>query len=212
MSYESGSLLSDLMLYENLSEANWSFIMDKLFRIKFNYFSTPLERCDGFAGLSTNIWVDKSKTRLDDVPLKPEEHDKLIDIAYDIWNHVTPVDVHHGDLHFGNILYNHYTNQFKFIDPRGNYGGLIGTMGDNLYDWCKLAHDLYHGYSSIVSNTSQNETVRKVFLQKLKEFELPVKQILDGGLLLLATCIPLHYDDPERQRKMTQVVKKELNN
>ena len=212
MSYESGSLLSDLMLYENLSEANWSFIMDKLFRIKFNYFSTPLERCDGFAGLSTNIWVDKSKTRLDDVPLKPEEHDKLIDIAYDIWNHVTPVDAHHGDLHFGNILYNHYTNQFKFIDPRGNYGGLIGTMGDNLYDWCKLAHDLYYGYSSIVSNTSQNETVKKVFLQKLKEFKLPVKQILDGGLLLLATCIPLHYEDDERQWKMTQVVKKELNN
>ena len=220
MSYESGSLLSDLMLYENLSEANWSFIMDKLFRIKANYFSTPIEKCnrfvkthhDGFVGLSKNIWVDKSKTRLADVPLTPKERSKLIDIAYDMWNNVTPVDVHHGDLHFGNILYNHYTNQFKFIDPRGNYGGLIGTIGDNFYDWCKLAHDLYHGYSSIVSNTSQNKTVKKVFVEKLEEFNLPVKQILDGGLLLLATCIPLHYDDPERQWKMTRVVKKELDN
>ncbi len=216
MSYESGSLLSDLMQYENLSEANWSFIMDKLFRIKFNYFSSPIsedkDTTDRFQNLSKNIWIKKAEDRLADVALKPKEVTTLMNIASTIQDSVTGVAVHHGDFHFGNILYNHYTNQFKFIDPRGNYGGEIGCIGDSLYDWCKLAHDVYYGYSAIVSNTSQNETVKKVFIEKLCEYKLPVELILNGGILLLATCIPLHYDDPERQWRMLRIVKNQLNN
>lgn len=97
------------------------------------------------------------------------------------------------------------------IDPRGNYGGYIGTYGDNLYDWAKLAHDLYHGYSAMVANTKPNEIVRKVFLEKLKETNLPTDLVLKGGLVLLATCIPLHSDDPDRQDRFRSYVETEIN-
>ena len=43
--------------------------------------------------------------------------------------------------------------------------------------------------------------------QELDEYELPKDIILQGGLLLLATCIPLHYDDVDRQGRMiTKVI------
>lgn len=209
MSYESGSLLSDLMLYENLSESNWSFIIDKLFRIKLKYFSEPLNQIleNDFSELSKKLWIDKTEERLDQSPFDKKQCEILNEIAIKIHKKTIPVQTHHGDLHFGNILYNHYTNQFKLIDPRGNYGGYISTLGDNYYDWCKLAHDLYHGYSSIVANVKQNEIVKKIFVEKLKEYKLPINDIVDGGLLLLATCIPLHYDDSDRQDRIKTYVK-----
>lgn len=212
MSYESGSLLSDLMLYENLSEANWSFIIDKLFRIKLKYFSEPLNQKldDSFSILSKKTWVDKTEERLEKTEFTKKECEQINSIADKIYRKTVPIQTHHGDLHFGNILYNHYTNQFKLIDPRGNYGGFISTLGDNYYDWCKLAHDLYHGYSAIVANTKQNEIVKKVFIEKLHEYKLPINDIVDGGLLLLATCIPLHYDDSDRQQRMSKYVTKIL--
>jgi streptomycin 6-kinase len=111
------------------------------------------------------------------------------------------VGIHHGDLHFGNILYNQQTDQIKLIDPRGQYGDHIGTHGDNLYDWAKLAHDLYHGYGAMVANTEENQIVKEVFVEKLKEYKLPVERILNAGILLVATCIPLHYDDEARQQR-----------
>ena len=116
----------------------------------------------------------------------------------------------HGDLHFANILYNQQTDQIKVIDPRGNYSGHMGTNGDDIYDWAKLAHDLYHGYNSIVSNVAHNQYVKQLFVKKLEEYKLPVKEILDGGLLLLATCVPLHGDDPSRQNRKLKYVEQEL--
>jgi hypothetical protein len=113
----------------------------------------------------------------------------------------------HGDLHFGNVLYNQQTDQMKLIDPRGRYGNEIGTEGDNLYDWAKLAHDLYHGYNAMVADVKHNELVKRIFVQKLHEYNLPVDDIINGGLVLLATCIPLHYDDTERQQRFLNYVK-----
>ena len=116
----------------------------------------------------------------------------------------------HGDLHFGNILYNQQTDQFKLLDPRGDYGGMPGTAGDNIYDWAKLAHDCVYGYNAIVADVPQNEYVKEAFIRKLDEYNLPKDIILKGGLLLLATCIPLHYDDAARQKRMKKRIVNEL--
>jgi len=102
------------------------------------------------------------------------------------------------------------TDQFKLLDPRGEYGSWYGTMGDNIYDWAKLAHDCYYGYNAIVADVPQNEYVKDLFLRKLDEYNLPKEQILMGGLLLLATCIPLHYDDVDRQTRMLTKVMNEI--
>jgi len=218
MSYESGTLLSDLMLYENLSVSAWEYIIDKVLKVKTNYFNNrceDLEFIDGFPYMAEGIWVDKTQERLKNTPiLLAETKSKLENIAFAVCKKTRPISGMHGDLHFGNILYNQQTDQIKLFDPRGNYGqsnissqySHIGILGDDLYDYCKLAHDVYHGYNAMVSNVKHNEEVKEIFVAKLKEHNLPVDLILAGGLLLLATCIPLHYDDEERQTRFANYV------
>lgn len=213
MSYESGTLLSDLMLYENLPQSAWEYIIDRVFKIKLDYFSDSVNDQSvviDFSKLSKEMWVDKTLDRLDGAWFPTEHQHTLVNIAKEIHQCTRPIDVHHGDLHFGNILYNQATDQFKFIDPRGEYGNVMGTLGDNIYDWAKLAHDLYYGYNAIVADVPQNKIVKDIFVRKLKEYNLPEDIILKGGLLLLATCIPLHYDDSNRQKRMKEIVWKHL--
>lgn len=207
MSYESGTLLSDLMLYEDMPSSHWDYIMDRIFRIKLNYFNSPIDDdglIDSFSENAYEMWVGKAKKRLEEMPLEMKEDTKakLLNMATRIHSKTAPIQGMHGDLHFANILYNQQTDQFKLLDPRGEYGKWHGTMGDNIYDWAKLAHDCYYGYNAIVADVPHNEDVKKIFVDKLEEYNLPIKEILEGGLLLLATCIPLHYDDPDRQARM----------
>lgn len=212
MSYESGTLLSDLMLYENLSYSAWEYIMDKVITVKKKFFNS---RCDDslfmveFDELSHKMWVGKTTERLKKLELfdsNPSLYVSLIETANKCYQSCKPISGMHGDLHFGNILYNQQTDQLKLIDPRGSYGSFRGVYGDDLYDWAKLAHDLYHGYGAMVANVKHNQEVKEIFINKLKENDLPVDLILAGGLLLIATCIPLHYDDAERQQRFMDYV------
>jgi len=216
MSYESGTLLSDLMLYENMPESHWDYIMDRIFRIKLKYFNNPVEDeglIDSFSENSKKMWVDKTEERLNHEFYNVMEAWKvaqLHEMAEQVYLHTSPINGMHGDLHLANILYNQQTDQFKLLDPRGKYGSWHGTMGDNIYDWAKLAHDCYYGYNAIVADVPHNEYVKDLFVRKLDEYNLPKDQILMGGLLLLATCIPLHYDDVERQTRMLTKVMNEI--
>ena len=215
MSYESGTLLSDLMLYDNIPNSHWDYILDRIFNIKLKYFNarvTDPNYIEKFSSISKKMWVDKTNKRLMDQSLIfPTTHINLLkNYAEEIYKHTTPIFGMHGDLHFGNILYNQQTDQFKLLDPRGDYGGMSGTAGDNIYDWAKLAHDCVYGYNAIVADVPQNEYVKEAFIRKLDEYHLPRDTILKGGLLLLATCIPLHYDDAARQKRMKKRIINEL--
>lgn len=214
MSYESGTLLSDMMLYEDLPESTWEYLIDKVFKLKLNYFnktSKIIEFIENFSHLSYEMWVQKTHDRLklSHWKLCGERHEFYTQKQKE-WFEKTaakcqrltrPIECMHGDLHFGNILYDQTTDRIKLIDPRGQYGNddWVGIFGDDMYDWCKLSHDLYHGYNALVANVPHNETVKRVFVKLLHKYELPVQEIIDGGLLLLATCIPLHNDDWDRQ-------------
>jgi len=215
MSYESGTLLSDLMLYENLTTSTWEYIIDKVFRIKLKYFNQPadsVEFIDAFSYSSTDMWVKKTKDRIDPRSALFCGYDKNIIVAKakNICRMSKPTQTMHGDLHFGNILYDQQTDKIKLIDPRGKYGDFSGTYGDDIYDFAKLAHDLYHGYNAMVAGILPNEVVRHVFIKMLDKYKLPKKEIIDGGLVLLATCIPLHYEDPPRQQRFAAYVKSQL--
>jgi glucose-1-phosphate thymidylyltransferase len=216
MSYESGTLLSDLMLYESLTESAWEYIIDKVFRIKLQYFNQPadsVEFVDGFANASNDMWITKSISRLNDQPsnfFSEKEKASLVEKAKAIARMTKPTQTMHGDLHFGNILYDQQTDKMKLIDPRGRYGEFDGTQGDDLYDFAKLAHDLYHGYNAMVVNVKPNQIVKGVFIKTLERYKLPKELIIDGGLLLIATCIPLHYEDSARQQRFIDYVKGQL--
>lgn len=225
MSYESGTLLSDMMLYENLSESAWEYIIDKVFKLKLKYFNdndTSEAFVEHFDTTSYQMWVQKTYDRLEqsDWTLCGETHNFFIQSQKDWFINTAktchrlsqPVQCMHGDLHFGNILYDQNTDQLRLIDPRGQYGKeWVGTFGDDMYDWCKLAHDLYHGYNAMVSNVPHNETVKNVFVKLLYKYNLPAQEIIDGGLLLLATCIPLHADDWDRQMRFREYINSRVN-
>lgn len=213
LSYESGTLLSDLMLYEQIRGSTWEYIIDKVFRIKLNYFNEISENekfISDFADSSREMWFRKTIDRVSATKFTTSDRDKLAKIGLGITAITHPIDGMHGDLHFGNILYNQQTDQIKLIDPRGKYANYYGTHGDNIYDFAKLAHDLYHGYNAMVQGVPHNETVKQIFVKMLQKYDLPVQEILDAGLLLIATCVPLHYDDENRQNRFIQYVKDHL--
>lgn len=213
MAFESGTLLSDLMLYENLTASSWEYIIDKVFRIKTKYFnkrSTNQPFVDSFSDRAEDIWIKKTGNRLLDTNLTSTAKQRIKDLVPRIVANTYPIEVMHGDLHFANIIYNQQTDQMKLIDPRGNYGGTTPS-GDNLYDWAKLAHDLYHGYNAMVADVPMNLEVREIFRRKLREYDLPADLIIEGGLVLLATCIPLHHDAIGRQQRFINYVEEYVN-
>lgn len=224
MSYESGVLLSDMMLYENLPESTWEYIIDKVFKVKLKYFNEMAKDevfINDFHHASKDIWLEKTKERIEHAKFSNatrsdcwtfSEKQYLLNTLGEQCHAITkPIHCMHGDLHFGNILYDQQTDQIKLIDPRGEYSKFwTGTYGDDLYDWAKLSHDLYHGYNALVANVPQNEIVQEVFVKLLKKYNLPVQQILNGGLLLIATCIPLHGDNADRQIRFRDYVRRHI--
>lgn len=209
MSYESGTLLSDMMLYDNLTETTWEYIINKVIDIKLKYFNNNCKDddfIDQFHQNSSIMWRGKTSKRLEAVDFPVEISKEIHNMAKRVHLKSVPISGLHGDLHFGNILYNSHIDQLRFIDPRGKYGKHTGVYGDNIYDFAKLAHDIIHGYSSMLANVKFNDNVKSVFINVLEKHKLDVQLISDAGIVLLASCIPLHYDDVERQQRFKNKV------
>jgi len=209
MSYVAGTLLSDMMLYDHLSDSTWEYIIDKLLNIKLKYFNSPCEDIEfikSFDACSHSMWISKTYERLFVAGLPEEVNEWLNELANKVHLATKPIVGLHGDMHFGNVLYNPYIDKMVLIDPRGKYGSYTGNNGCDIYDFAKLSHDLIHGYNALVSNVPHNETVRDIFVKRLKDNDLDVELITDAGILLLATCIPLHYDDALRQERLRNKV------
>lgn len=120
----------------------------------------------------------------------------------------------HGDLFFGNMLYDVNTNVLKVIDPRGDYGGYT-NHGDIRYDIAKLNHSVNGYYDFIVNGLyfleevndkfyyhfyeSKQSNVKEVFDNIiLKDYDKQQINLLTG--LLFLTMIPLHEENPKNQR------------
>lgn len=212
LSYEPGILLSDLMMYEEMPSSTWEYIIDRIFHITNSYFHQSQNKTnDSIYTFSTNcrsIWVDKTDSRLKNVPLSYEIKDQLRAYSEQIFKKATPVPCMHGDLHLGNILYNVQNDKFTLIDPRGKYGTIEGTMGDNIYDWAKLAQDLVLGYNHLVADIEyvrQDEMIG-IFKRMCKKYGVNYDLAVKGAVVLLASCIPLHADSHPRQKRFIKRV------
>ena len=206
MSYESGVLLSDLFMHEDLSNSTIDYLIEKVIVSMQKYFhdKATLEFTADFAENAKKMWITKTQDRLGKATPRSEVWNK---IASSCLAKAEPVSAMHGDLHFGNILYNPYNDSITLLDPRGSYGDHLGCGGDHMYDLCKLSHDLYHGYNELVSGHKYPDYVQESFTKIImKHYPESFAEIINGGALLIATCIPLHYDDPERQNRMRKYV------
>ena len=209
MSYESGILLSDLFAHEEISNSTIDYLIEKVILAMRTHFhgKATLEFTADFHDNAKKMWVGKTSERL------VCSEDFYNGIAQRCLDKAEPVSAMHGDLHFGNILYNPYNDSITLLDPRGSYGDHVGCGGDYLYDMCKLSHDLYHGYSELVTGNKYPEYVAKSFSKLVDKYYPAVyNEIIDGGALLIATCITLHYDCPDRQQRMKDYVNEYAKN
>lgn len=113
----------------------------------------------------------------------------------------------HGDLNFGNILYNEESNRFLLIDWRQDFAGII-EFGDLYYDLAKLLGGIIINYELVKKNLftidkdTQNITVNfnwdtKIEHQKIFEEFIKSKQLDQNKIRLLTgltyiNMAPLH--------------------
>ena len=209
LSYETGTLVSDLFMFGDLSEGTTTYIIERILDIIGRHFHSEPSSINDIIEIKENVkdlWINKTEDRIEDI-FTGKYKDTLMSISIAASENTIPVKCMHGDLHGGNILYNSQNDHMIFIDPRGGFGNLRGCHGDGLYDLAKLSHDFYHMYGEIVNDGKYNQYVRSSFVNTLSKKDLPVKFIVDLGVLLVATCIALHQDKPDHQERMIRVVK-----
>lgn len=203
LSYESGTLISDLFLYEDITSSTVSYILNKVFDIMEDNFWLSTHASEDWDTQCRTMWYDKSVGRIGSLF---NCKDRMLDLASSAPNESRAVSTIHGDLHGGNILYDPYNDSIKMIDPRGSFGGQLINSGDIYYDLAKLSHDFYHGYGAMVVNKEYPSYVKDLFVDILRERDYNIDYINNLGCLLIATCIPLHYEDADRQYRMKQYV------
>lgn len=209
MTLETGVLLSDLLVYDNLPITTWDYLLDKIFRIMHEVFYT--EDTTNLIKLK-EMYIQKTVDRLETFRFSRSIYDKLLLLGDMSCDNPKWSSIIHGDLHTGNIIFEPISGKMKLIDPRGSFGGKQPcTEGDQYYDMFKLAHDLYWGYNHMLAGLEHNRSdIKDLFCKYLVQYGYNVEKVTQGGLLLLATCIPLHNDHPERQERFLKVVKDNL--
>lgn len=136
----------------------------------------------------------------------------------------------HGDLFFGNMLYDINSQTLKILDPRGNFG-IDGIYGDIRYDIAKLTHSITGKYDFIINDlfaiinedtktynyeyllyeSDKHEQVESLFYENLEKYGYDKKQILVITALLFLSMIPLHSENLNHQ-KMFYLIGVELLN
>ena len=137
----------------------------------------------------------------------------------------------HGDLFFGNMMYDIEKESLKVIDPRGEYGGFT-IYGDMRYDLAKLYHSVIGNYDFIVNGLYElrdyDSTLNYSIFngdsnKKVGGFIHYFIEVLDNDIddiefltgLLFLTMIPLHSENKNNQKmqfiKACEILKNIIN-
>lgn len=242
LEYVNFSPIHEFFIYEMPQKSDWEKILNNIFGMigKFKQYSN--KALYNVSAHSTEMFIEKTCERYQDMIKQPHladmmEHDffiingephfginKLLSIALEfidknvIESAKYNWQIIHGDLFFGNMLYDINSNTLKIVDPRGNFG-VDGIYGDIRYDIAKLAHSIVGKYDFIVNGMytvySQSDTHIEYELYESKQkhdelvemfYEMLDKhgfnkreiQVITG--LLFFTLIPLHSENPTNQK------------
>jgi hypothetical protein len=126
----------------------------------------------------------------------------------------------HGDFCFSNILFDLRSDRIQLIDPRGLIAGKMTNYGDIRYDIAKFGHSILGRYDQIlgerlpvggagtefvldIPSDPQREWLEETFLAaSLAEIRFDGADVKAAIVSLFLSMIPLHADDPERQRAL----------
>lgn len=126
----------------------------------------------------------------------------------------------HGDFCFSNILFDFRSGRIKLIDPRGlDADGNITSFGDLRYDVAKLAHSVLGLYDVIIAgrfhlSLRDHDVDFEVFQPAAPMVRDTFRHMQFAGrtaeewnclpimVLLFLSMLPLHVDNPLRQRAL----------
>lgn len=152
----------------------------------------------------------------------------LEEIAIDSAKYITEandsdISIVHGDLCFSNILFDSRSELVKCIDPRGlTIDNKLSIYGDKRYDHAKIYHSVIGKYDFIIANhyylniitheyseifdlrifTDDNFNHIEILYREtiLKNSIYIEKEILAITIHLFLSMLPLHFDNPQRQK------------
>ena len=143
--------------------------------------------------------------------IKKYVEDNILQNASQYWQII------HGDLFFGNILYDVNSETLKILDPRGNVG-IDGVYGDIRYDIAKLMHSIIGRYDFIINDLfaiiqEKDNIVEYILYDSPKHLEIEsifnsivekngynIEEILVITGLLFISMIPLHSENINHQK------------
>lgn len=128
----------------------------------------------------------------------------------------------HGDVFFGNMLYDFTARRALAIDPRGQIApGELCLWGDWRYDLAKLSHSVIGQYDQIIlgrarlfeegpgdwrldfAGRDHQDQIEDIFLDRAgARYGLGRNELLGLTALLFFSMLPLHSDRPDLQRQM----------
>jgi dTDP-glucose pyrophosphorylase len=222
MSWESGTPLNEVWLYDKMKSDQWTMVMDKVLRVYHEIFVSE-EELRGperarFAGECYEMYVNKNLLRVAECrDFYGEDYELVEDFVFRTGCaalcSARYSRVIHGDLHLGNILFDPFTGRIKLLDPRGVWGKAVGSHGDPQYDMAKVLHDWYVGYMMMTSGRMRTREDFEAwdgggpqrdilsFLDgRLESLGYDVALIKRMSVALVLTCLPFHADSRERQR------------
>lgn len=227
MTLEPGVALNEVLVYDNLRIDVWHEILRKILKIHHEVFyckDVDSARESDANVLCFKTYFQRNKNRLNEIfeKLTVSNEDQALlqtffeDTALMLCKNPRWSGVIHGDSHLGNIIYDPHSGAIKFVDPRGSFGGCVGTAGDMRYDMGKLLQDFYCGYSMIMADrfrsvNSENgqlieidwvgntEDLLTFLTNELEEYNYDVNLLKRLSILLLLTAIPFHSDAINRQ-------------
>ena len=130
--------------------------------------------------------------------------------------------VMHGDFCLSNIFYDFRAGTIRTVDPRGHINGQVPSIfGDLRYDLAKLYHSVIGGYDFItagryrlwddgghslaidIPELAANQHVMTAFSDTVFAGRRPGEAATKAiAVLLYLSMLPLHGDDPVRQRAL----------
>lgn len=213
--------------------SEWKNIVEKL----FSYIEVCQE-CTNLRGLDVDglhkiiyheLFPDRAWKRFDEYWENQERNSRF---AQDVKNkHATAlkkalstinsddyndVSIFHGDLFFGNVIYQRETQSLTLIDPKGPLNGRLDNLGSLRYDIGKLAHSVLGKYDFVINglydidlcveNFSNCQTLEGWFMESVfRKFGIGRDELLSLTALNFLTMLPLHSDSQRRQDTLLSI-------
>jgi thiamine kinase-like enzyme len=252
LEYVNFSPLHELFVYEMPHLSDWKKIIDNIFNMVSKFKTYSNKAMFNVNTHAEDIFVNKLVERFEEIKKTPELAKFICSDSFTVNGNAFPGikkimpqvveymkmisskslynwQIIHGDLFFGNMLYDINSDTLKIVDPRGNFG-VDGIYGDVRYDLAKLAHSIVGKYDFVVNglytiysqsdshiefqiyeSKQKHDELVDLFKAKLEQEGFNETEIMMITGTLFLSLIPLHSENPTNQKIFYAIALEILN-